>query len=88
MQLLRLLGPKADVVRSLIKRYDDKAKEIEFLNQRRNNNPAQEHKMVDSKDLVNDTSLQHEIVLFLGDIQGRKAKGMNRSSFNQTFLET
>jgi Mg2+ and Co2+ transporter CorA len=27
MQLLRLLGPKADVVRSLIKRYEDKAKE-------------------------------------------------------------
>lgn len=28
MQLMRLLGPKADVVRSLIKRYDDKSKEI------------------------------------------------------------
>ncbi|KAI8883813.1 cora-domain-containing protein, partial [Backusella circina FSU 941] len=28
MQLMRLLGPKADVVRSLIKRYDDKAKEM------------------------------------------------------------
>ncbi|CAO0789800.1 unnamed protein product [Mucor circinelloides] len=30
MQLLRLLGPKADVVRSLIKRYEDKAKEIGY----------------------------------------------------------
>ncbi|ORZ14630.1 hypothetical protein BCR42DRAFT_376849 [Absidia repens] len=67
MQLLRLLGPKADVVRSLIKRYDDKAKEIEFLNQRRQH-LAQE-KVVVAKDIVNETSLQHEIVLFLGDIQ-------------------
>jgi Mg2+ and Co2+ transporter CorA len=30
MQLLRLLGPKADVLRSLIKRYEDKAKEISY----------------------------------------------------------
>lgn len=69
MQLLRLLGPKADVVRSLIKRYDDKAKETEFLNQRRQQNP-QLSKMMVGKDIVNETSLQHEIVLFLGDIQG------------------
>ncbi|KAI8645372.1 hypothetical protein BD408DRAFT_411804 [Parasitella parasitica] len=34
MQLLRLLGPKADVVRSLIKRYEDKAKEIEYNSMR------------------------------------------------------
>ncbi|ORZ08974.1 hypothetical protein BCR42DRAFT_424390 [Absidia repens] len=68
MQLLRLLGPKADVVRSLIKRYDDKAKETEFLNQRRQQNP-QQRKMMVGKDIVNETSLQHEIVLFLGDIQ-------------------
>ncbi|CAO3600589.1 unnamed protein product [Absidia cylindrospora] len=68
MQLLRLLGPKADVVRSLIKRYDDKAKENEFLNQRRQQTP-QQSKMVVAKDIVNETSLQHEIVLFLGDIQ-------------------
>lgn len=34
MQLLRLLGPKADVVRSLIKRYEDKAKEISYNNMR------------------------------------------------------
>lgn len=34
MQLLRLLGPKADVVRSLIKRYEDKAKEIGYNNMR------------------------------------------------------
>ncbi|KAI8344541.1 hypothetical protein BC941DRAFT_341661 [Chlamydoabsidia padenii] len=69
MQLLRLLGPKADVVRSLIKRYDDKAKENEFLNQRRNHQDVINNMVDSNKDLVNDISLQHEIVLFLGDIQ-------------------
>ncbi|KAI8098657.1 uncharacterized protein BX664DRAFT_271382 [Halteromyces radiatus] len=66
MQLLRLLGPKADVVRSLIKRYDDKTKEIEFLNKRRQN--LQQDKTVINPH-VNENNLQHEIILFLGDIQ-------------------
>ncbi|KAI8336991.1 hypothetical protein BC941DRAFT_352939 [Chlamydoabsidia padenii] len=66
MQLLRLLGPKADVVRSLIKRYQDRTKEIEFFQQRRQ---QQDDKIVMAKDIVNETSLQHEVILFLGDIQ-------------------
>jgi magnesium transporter len=73
MQLLRLLGPKADVVRSLIKRYEDKAKEIDFMQQCR---PQQDIKMMVAKDIVNETSLQHEIILFLGDIQGKKKKAI------------
>ncbi|KAG0169794.1 CorA metal ion transporter [Apophysomyces sp. BC1034] len=60
MQLLRLLGPKADVVRSLIKRYDDKSKEAGTL--------------VKSAEAANDTSteeskIHHEVILYLGDIQ-------------------
>ncbi|KAI9322525.1 hypothetical protein BX666DRAFT_1838719, partial [Dichotomocladium elegans] len=49
MQLLRLLGPKADVVRSLIKRFGDKT-----------------HFYDDTKDT---RKSQHEVTLYLGDIQ-------------------
>lgn len=54
MQLLRLLGPKADVVRSLIKRYSDKAKEFEY----------------EQKNTRQVRKVQHEVTLYLGDIQG------------------
>lgn len=55
MQLLRLLGPKADVVRSLIKRFGDKA-----------------HEITDS-DRKDARRVQHEVTLYLGDIQGRSS---------------
>ncbi|KAI8060931.1 hypothetical protein BC940DRAFT_263124 [Gongronella butleri] len=35
MQLMRLLAPKADVVRSLMKRYEDRTKEMDYLTRRR-----------------------------------------------------
>ncbi|KAG0167962.1 CorA metal ion transporter [Apophysomyces sp. BC1034] len=53
MQMLRLLSPKADVLRSLIKRYEDKAKEV-----------------ADAEE-SNDKKPLHEVLLYLGDIQGR-----------------
>ncbi|CAO3649429.1 unnamed protein product [Cunninghamella echinulata] len=66
MQLLRLLGPKADVVRSLMKRYEDKTKEIEILNRRRQRTAANHsHSNID----LSENKSNHEIVLFLGDIQ-------------------
>ncbi|KAI9264080.1 hypothetical protein BDA99DRAFT_437695 [Phascolomyces articulosus] len=57
MQLLRLLGPKADVLRSLIKRYDDKSKEAVNL-------AKGDHKH--TKEI---RKVQHEVTLYLGDIQ-------------------
>ncbi|CDH54157.1 cora-domain-containing protein [Lichtheimia corymbifera JMRC:FSU:9682] len=51
MQLLRLLGPKADVVRSLIKRFGDKPNEIT------------------NDDRKDARRVQHEVTLYLGDIQ-------------------
>ncbi|KAI8388395.1 uncharacterized protein BYT42DRAFT_559935 [Radiomyces spectabilis] len=59
MQLLRLLGPKADVVRSLIKRYDDKAKEINHRLRIKANAPQE----------FEDGKVHHEVMLYLGDIQ-------------------
>lgn len=64
MQLLRLLGPKADVVRSLIKRYSDRARE-----------PS--HALLSSSEDSGETKseykelrkVQHEVTLYLGDIQ-------------------
>ncbi|KAI8337861.1 hypothetical protein BD560DRAFT_27126 [Blakeslea trispora] len=77
MQLVRLLGPKADVVRSLIKRYDDKAKETSYntlklreshsmanLNAATNNTNAVVHEQEQDE-----SKLQHEVTLYLGDIQ-------------------
>lgn len=69
MQLLRLLGPKADVVRSLMKRYEDKTKEIEILNRRRQRTAANH---TQSNIDLSENKSNHEIVLFLGDIQGKK----------------
>lgn len=75
MQLLRLLGPKADVVRSLIKRYEDKTKEIEIINKRRqliqkNTSNNNTNHFNNSNNNLNENKSSHEIVLFLGDIQG------------------
>lgn len=56
MQLLRLLGPKADVVRSLIKRYTDKSPQQQ--QQQQTENESREVRRV-----------QHEVTLYLGDIQ-------------------
>ncbi|KAI7855279.1 hypothetical protein BDC45DRAFT_505818 [Circinella umbellata] len=53
MQLLRLLGSKADVIRSLIKRYDDKSKITKS----------------DYKHTKEIRKVQHEVTLYLGDIQ-------------------
>lgn len=60
MQLTRLLVPKADVIRSLIKRYDDKVKEIgkPVLFKPQNEETKGEHR------------IYHEVTLYLGDIQG------------------
>ncbi|KAI9245260.1 hypothetical protein BY458DRAFT_447396 [Sporodiniella umbellata] len=60
MQLLRLLGPKADVLRSLIKRYADRAKEMEQLMR------SQETPLTTEADEV---KAHHEVTLYLGDIQ-------------------
>ncbi|KAI9339461.1 hypothetical protein BD770DRAFT_222110 [Pilaira anomala] len=71
MQLLRLLGPKADVVKSLIKRYEDKIKEIEY------NNMILETQLINggedpSKEVYlkqEEVKAHHEVTLYLGDIQ-------------------
>ncbi|KAF7724528.1 CorA metal ion transporter [Apophysomyces ossiformis] len=55
MQMLRLLGPKADVLRSLIKRYEDKVKEGNDAAL-----PAEE---------AGDKKKLSEVLLYLGDIQ-------------------
>lgn len=80
MQLLRLLGPKADVLRSLIKRYDDKAKEITYNNmklreshQSTNEKPVNgvtHNHLSDSHPEQDDIKAHHEVTLYLGDIQG------------------
>lgn len=79
MQLLRLLGPKADVLRSLIKRYDDKAKEITYNNLKlRESHPTtdkpgfgqtQNH-LSDPHPEQDEIKAHHEVTLYLGDIQG------------------
>ncbi|KAG1150617.1 hypothetical protein G6F37_000201 [Rhizopus arrhizus] len=60
MQLLRLLGPKADVLRSLIKRYEDKAKEMDYMRSLDNATPETE---------LDEVKAHHEVTLYLGDIQ-------------------
>ena len=80
MQLLRLLGPKADVVRSLIKRYEDKAKEISYnykkLREYHNTNgcpnpipglPSQHP--LEAHPEQDEVKVHHEVTLYLGDIQ-------------------
>ncbi|KAI9494427.1 hypothetical protein BDB00DRAFT_819126 [Zychaea mexicana] len=61
MQLLRLLGPKADVVRSLIKRYDDKSKEAANTTKTTTQGVSNQSKEI--------RKIQHEVTLYLGDIQ-------------------
>ena len=63
MQLLRLLGPKADVLRSLIKRYEDRVKEMEYV--------LSQEKTIKETEL-DEVKAHHEVTLYLGDIQGRK----------------
>ncbi|KAI8061813.1 uncharacterized protein B0P05DRAFT_516300 [Gilbertella persicaria] len=68
MQLLRLLGPKADVVRSLIKRYDDKVKEANYNTMRL----RESHSMTNLNTLdqeQDELKVHHEVTLYLGDIQ-------------------
>ncbi|KAG1250989.1 hypothetical protein G6F68_012513 [Rhizopus microsporus] len=60
MQLLRLLGPKADVLRSLIKRYEDRAKEMEYMISLENTTKETE---------LDEAKAHHEVTLYLGDIQ-------------------
>ncbi|CEP17618.1 hypothetical protein [Parasitella parasitica] len=82
MQLLRLLGPKADVVRSLIKRYEDKAKEIGYNNMRLREpgatsgtltaNHTTSNNITAVADIVpeqDEVKVHHEVTLYLGDIQ-------------------
>ncbi|KAL9559379.1 hypothetical protein MBANPS3_000453 [Mucor bainieri] len=83
MQLLRLLGPKADVVRSLIKRYEDKAKEIGYNNMRLRESAATNGSTTALGATANNTTgaaadiipeqdevkVHHEVTLYLGDIQ-------------------
>lgn len=67
MQLLRLLGPKADVVRSLIKRYEDKAKEISYNIKTHTTNGINPMDTLPEQD---ELKVHHEVTLYLGDIQG------------------
>lgn len=74
MQLLRLLGPKADVVKSLIKRYEDKAKETQYNNMLL----RESHSTTNGNGSLNDiypeqdeVKVHHEVTLYLGDIQGK-----------------
>ncbi|KAL0089302.1 hypothetical protein F4703DRAFT_1840401 [Phycomyces blakesleeanus] len=62
MQLLRLLGPKADVLRSLIKRYEDRMHELAHIVKTK---PKQN--ILDG--LIEEARVQHEVILYLGDIQ-------------------
>lgn len=64
MQLLRLLGPKADVVKSLIKRYEDKSKEISYSNLK-----PKETETPEGPVEMDDLKIHHEVILYLGDIQ-------------------
>ncbi|KAI7902229.1 uncharacterized protein BX663DRAFT_487023 [Cokeromyces recurvatus] len=63
MQLLRLLGPKADVVRSLMKRYEDKVKEGNYLREKPYSQNTE-----DTLELE-EIKIHHEVTLYLGDIQ-------------------
>ncbi|KAG2197559.1 hypothetical protein INT47_009557 [Mucor saturninus] len=65
MQLLRLLSPKADVVRSLIKRYEDKAKE-NMYNTRLRESQSTNADVYPEQD---ENKVHHEVTLYLGDIQ-------------------
>lgn len=67
MQLLRLLSPKADVVRSLIKRYEDKAKE-NMYNTRLRESQSTNADVYSEQD---ENKVHHEVTLYLGDIQGK-----------------
>ncbi|KAI9023753.1 hypothetical protein CLU79DRAFT_701005, partial [Phycomyces nitens] len=62
MQLLRLLGPKADVLRSLIKRYEDHMHELAHIV-----NTRPEKSILN--ELMEEARVQHEVILYLGDIQ-------------------
>ncbi len=68
MQLLRLLGPKADVVRSLIKRYEDKAKEISY-NLKLRESHSTTNLNADILPEQDELKVHHEVTLYLGDIQ-------------------
>lgn len=73
MQLLRLLGPKADVLRGLIKRYEDKAKEVNYNNRLREPHsiaPSANGIGIDSVQEQDEVKVHHEVTLYLGDIQG------------------
>ncbi|KAI7870807.1 hypothetical protein BDF14DRAFT_1879052 [Spinellus fusiger] len=62
MQLHRLLGPKADVLRSLIKRYEDRMQELAHVT-RSKPDPS----LLSS--VKEEARVQHEVILYLGDIQ-------------------
>ncbi|KAI8975227.1 hypothetical protein BDF20DRAFT_877509 [Mycotypha africana] len=85
MQLIRLLGPKADVVRSLIKRYEDEKikeekKQINGLISQvpsRMNMAQQAQQLNDENTMMeaddsnekDEEKVHHEVTLYLGDIQ-------------------
>jgi magnesium transporter len=74
MQLLRLLGPKADVLRGLIKRYEDSNNNIR-LRESHSTAPT------DSVQEQDGVKVHHEVTLYLGDIQGKKKKKCSNHFF-------
>jgi Mg2+ and Co2+ transporter CorA len=90
MQLLRLLGPKADVLRGLIKRYEDKAKEVSYNNNIRLREthataPGATGTGIDSVQEQDEVKVHHEVTLYLGDIQGKRKKNKSTHLFKQFY---
>lgn len=80
MQLLRLLGPKADVLRGLIKRYEDSNNNIR-LRESHSTAPT------DSVQEQDGVKVHHEVTLYLGDIQGKKKKNARTIFFKDCFTQ-
>ena len=78
MQLLRLLGPKADVLRSLIKRYEDRAKEMEYMISLENTTKETE---------LDEVKAHHEVTLYLGDIQGININLLQSNNTNSSNVD-
>jgi Mg2+ and Co2+ transporter CorA len=78
MQLLRLLGPKADVLRSLIKRYEDRAKEMEYVISLENTTKETE---------LDEVKAHHEVTLYLGDIQGININLLQSNNTNSSNVD-
>ncbi|KAL0142711.1 hypothetical protein V8B55DRAFT_1083862 [Mucor lusitanicus] len=84
-QLARLLGSKLDVIKSLMKRYQDKSRELAALEQHQQSFPVQlstalNAAVSESVDAGKNTPVALEskkaytdVLLYLGDIQGKRA---------------